>query len=75
VLADRVDGEMEEGGKEPWRYPFSGCRFELARKAIAFFVMVTPATIEQGFERSGFVAAGHFRMSHTATEFQVRIMS
>ena len=73
VLPDGVDGEMEEGGKEPGRYPFSDRCFEFTRKAIAFLVMVTPAAVEQRFERTGFVTAGHFRLSRKITELEVRI--
>ena len=51
MLTYRVGGEMKEGRKEARRYALSDRCFEFTCKAIAFFVMVTPAMIEQRFEQ------------------------
>jgi hypothetical protein len=59
VLADCVDGEMEEGRKAFGRYPLSSCCFELPRKTTAFLLMNAPAVIQQRFEGISLMIAEH----------------
>src|SRR5438105_1221325 len=59
MLSDGVRGEMEERRKERRRYPLLGRRFELTRKALALFLMVVPAVIEQPFPRAGSIVVDH----------------
>jgi hypothetical protein len=73
VLADRVDGEMEERRKELGRYPLSSCRFEAPRKAIALLLMKTPAAIQQRFERTSLIIAGHVRAPSEGLECRTLI--
>src|SRR5258707_525863 len=72
VYPDRVGGEMKEGRKQARRHSRLGPRFQLARKALTFFVMIVPAVIEQHFQRANFITSDHSGFLRQAPEFKAR---